>query len=79
MQYDDTTKLYETSFLFKQGFYNYFYVTVDKSKKINITDINGSFYQTENDYQVLVYYHKFGAKYDQVIGLGIGNSVNLQN
>jgi hypothetical protein len=34
MHYNDATKLYETSFLFKQGFYNYFYVTVDKSKKL---------------------------------------------
>ncbi|HFS68164.1 MAG TPA: DUF5103 domain-containing protein, partial [Flavobacteriia bacterium] len=79
MHYNEATKLYETSFLFKQGFYNYYYVTLDEDESINIVDVNGSFYQTENDYQVLVYYHKFGAKYDEVIGLGIGNSVNLQN
>ncbi len=79
MQYNQTTKLYETSFLFKQGFYNYEYVTLNKNNEVDIVAINGSFFQTENKYQVLVYYHKFGSRYDEVIGFGEGNSVNLQN
>ena len=79
MHYNQTTKLYETSFLFKQGFYNYEYVTLNKNNQVDIVAINGSFFQTENKYQVLVYYHKFGSRYDEVIGFGEGNSVNLQN
>ena len=79
MYYNEETKLYEASILFKQGFYNYEYVTLDNNNKVDIAEINGSFYQTENQYQVLVYYHKFGAKYDKVIGFGEGNSVQLQN
>ncbi len=79
MTYNEATNLYETSFLLKQGFYNYEYVTVDSNGNINIPEINGSFYQTENDYQVLVYYHKFGSKYDEVIGFGVGNSIDLKN
>jgi len=69
---------YETDILLKQGFYNYTYVTLDENGNINNT-IEGSHYQTENDYAVLVYYKRFGSKYDEVIGYGVGNSVNLQN
>ncbi len=79
MVYNSETKLYETSILFKQGFHNYTYATVDNEEIIDLTEINGSFFQTENEYQVLVYLHKFGSRYDKVIGYGAGSSVNLQN
>ena len=78
LHYNDNTKLYETSILLKQGFYNYTYVSVNKNFEINTT-LEGSHYQTENDYSVLVYYQKFGSRYTQVIGYGSGSSVNLQN
>ena len=79
MSYNKQTKLYETTLLFKQGFYNYTYATANSSGIINKTKINGSFFQTENEYQVLVYLSKFGSRYDEVIGFGAGSSVNLQN
>jgi hypothetical protein len=75
----DSTKLvfntergaYETSLLLKQGFYSYEYATAqqgDASKKLSITDTEGSFWETENTYQVLVYYRPFGARADELIG-----------
>lgn len=73
-----TQNYYETDILFKQGFYNYTYVSLDKNNIIDNT-LEGTHFQTENDYSVLVYYKKFGAKYHEIIGYGIGNSVNLQN
>lgn len=79
MIYNPETGLYEGKILLKQGFYNYQYVTVDKNGKVSNHDIDGSFYQTENDYSVLVYYHKFGSRYDSVIGFGQGNSEKIQN
>lgn len=79
MVYNPDRRLYEASILFKQGFYNYQYVTVDENNQMNNKDIDGSFVQTENDYTVLVYYRKFGTRYDAVIGYGQGNSENIQN
>ena len=79
MIYNPETRLYEAKILLKQGFYNYQYVTVDENKTISNHDIDGSFYQTENDYSVLVYYHKFGSRYDSVIGFGQGNSEKIEN
>ena len=79
MIYNKQTKHYEASLLLKQGFYNYTYVTVDKNHRINTHKIEGSFYQTENNYTVIVYFKKYGELYDQVIGMGTANSKILRN
>ena len=79
MTYNKDTGLYEAKMLFKQGFYNYTYVAVNKEFRINPHKVEGSFYQTENEYTVIVYYRKFGDRYDQVIGLGTTNSRVLLN
>ena len=78
MIYNKNTGLYETQLLLKQGFYNYQYNTIDQNDVISNHDIDGSFYQTENEYSVLVYYKKFGRRYDRIIGYGKGNSENIQ-
>jgi hypothetical protein len=79
MTYDNTIKRYSGKLLLKQGFYNYLYVTANKDGIINNHAIEGSFYQTENDYSVIVYYKPIGSRYDQVIGYGKTNSENLRN
>jgi len=72
MRYKAEAKLYEASILLKQGFYNYNYLTKSKVGKINYTEIDGSFFETENEYTVIVYYKPFGEIYDRVIGVGNG-------
>ena len=79
LQYNMNSGLYEATLLLKQGFYNYQYVTKSKDGSIHNHDIDGSFYQTENDYTVLVYYKKFGSRYTRVIGVGFGNSEKINN
>lgn len=74
MKYNDRTGLYEIPILLKQGFYNFKYATLDKQNILNDVEIDGSFYQTENEYTVLVYYRKMGARFDEVIGVGIAYS-----
>ena len=73
-----TQNYYETDITLKQGFYNYTYVSLDKNNSIN-NILEGTHFQTENNYTLLVYYKKFGSKYDEIIGYGVGSSVNLQN
>ncbi len=72
MIYNADEKTYLGSILLKQGFYNYTFVTTDTNNTVNIKDINGSFYQTENEYTVIVYYKPFGSFYERVIGVGTG-------
>jgi len=79
MIFNEENGLYEATILFKQGFFNYTYVALNKEFRINPYKVEGSFYQTENDYTVIVYYRKFGDRYDQAIGLGSGNSKQLLN
>lgn len=79
LTYNQESGLYEATLLLKQGFYNYQYVTKNQEGVINNSDIDGSFYQTENDYTVLVYYKKFGSRYTKLIGVGYGNSKKLNN
>ena len=79
LTFNQESGLYQAKLLLKQGFYNYQYVTKNQEGEINNSDIDGSFYQTENDYTVLVYYKKFGSRYTKVIGVGQGNSKKLNN
>lgn len=79
LDYNEVLALYETKILLKQGFYNYQYVTIASDGTISTHDIDGSYYNTENDYTVLVYYKKFGSRYTKVIGMGYGNSEKMNN
>ncbi len=79
MIFNTTKNLYETNFKLKQGFYNYKYVVVDKNGILNEGAISGNFWQTENNYKVLVYYRNLGARYDRIIGFNEVSSVNITN
>ena len=72
MTYNVDEKAYTGNFLLKQGFYNYTFATLDSENNVNTNDINGSFYETENEYIVIVYYKPFGSFYERVIGVGTG-------
>jgi len=60
---------YEGTFLFKQGYYNYMYVLT--SNDYHTTDeeyFEGSHFNTENDYEIFVYYRPLGARTDILAG-----------
>ncbi|RMA57749.1 type IX secretion system plug protein [Ulvibacter antarcticus] len=79
MKYDSKSDTYKSTRLFKQGFYNYKYVLVNRDGSIDEGAIDGNFWQTENDYTVLVYYREMGARYDRILGRGAANSTNITN
>lgn len=72
MKYQPRDKTYRGSFLLKQGFYNYTFTTLDANNNLNTNEVNNSFYETENEYSVIVYYKPFGSFYERVIGVGSG-------
>ena len=61
MHYNEEANLYESTIKLKQGYYNYYYDTPDDS-------VEGNFYQTKNEYLILVYARPFGARYDSLVG-----------
>lgn len=66
MDYNHSAGRYEKVMMLKQGAYNYQYV-VDPP----VFNVEGDFYQTVNEYTVLVYYRAPGERYDRLIGSGI--------
>ncbi|MGW1453540.1 type IX secretion system plug protein [Salegentibacter agarivorans] len=79
LTYNEGNDLYEGARLFKQGFYNYKYVLKRPDGTIDEGFFTGNFDETENSYQVLVYYRSPGARYDRLIGVGSGNSTTITN
>ncbi|MDX1277672.1 DUF5103 domain-containing protein [Oceanihabitans sediminis] len=79
MTYSSEHGVYKNQLLLKQGFYNYKYVVVGADGSLDEGAISGNFWQTENNYKVLVYYRDLGARYDRIIGLGEASSVNISN
>lgn len=69
--YDDETRSYLGRTLLKQGVYDYYYALVDKDFNIDFASIEGSWFETENDYMVLVYQRSFGSRYDKLAGYRI--------
>jgi hypothetical protein len=72
MEYDFEDNSYKANLLFKQGFYNYTFATIDAYDQVNAYEVNGNFFETENEYTVITYFKPFGGLYDRVIGIGTG-------
>lgn len=80
MEWNEKQQIYELPYLLKQGFYNYKYVIVDKDGEINPQiQPGGNFWQTENEYQILVYYRRPGGRFDELLGYGQTNSTDITN
>ena len=68
LKYNKKTGLFETEILLKQGYYDYKYVVLDDNGTYHPDQISGSFYQTENNYSIIVYYRGINSRFDRVIG-----------
>lgn len=70
MQYDDLAQLYTTTLPLKQGYYSYQYLWLRNDGTTAPVPSEGNFYQTENQYQALVYYRPIGGRTDRLVGFG---------
>ena len=78
MQYDPAQRCYYARAYLKQGGYNYMYYVVRTGDRLQtngshvnatLLPLEGSHWQTQNDYTILVYYHAFGDRYDRLVGI----------
>jgi hypothetical protein len=79
MVYDADKGRYELSFLMKQGYYSYDYVTVDRAdpdRKASFEFTEGDHIETENGYTILMYYRALGARADELVGMATISSQN---
>jgi hypothetical protein len=70
MEYSTADKGYIKSVLLKEGYYNYLYVNrKNNSLPASASSVEGNYYQTENEYRVMVYARPTGWRYDKLIGV----------
>ena len=70
MDYSAEDKGYTKTVLLKEGYYNYLYVTrKDDRSPANAAAIEGNFYQTKNEYRIMVYFRPVGGRYDRLISV----------
>ena len=74
MRFNESTDLYEASAFMKQGYYSYTYLVEDENGIDKTNILEGNYWETENDYTILVYYKSFTDRTDQLIGVGQINS-----
>lgn len=69
LKYNAVKKQYEKAILLKQGYYNYHYALNDTiTGRVDVSFIEGTHYQTRNDYYIYVYYRGVGDRYDRLVG-----------
>ena len=68
MEYDESSHCYHGTVMLKMGYYSYQYVMLDNEGYTHVMPTEGSFFQTENKYQVLVYYREPGGRTDLLLG-----------
>jgi hypothetical protein len=66
MAYDSTTRQYHGRVLLKQGWYDYQYVV--EAKNLPMYYLEGTHFETENSYEIFVYYRPFQPRADILIG-----------
>jgi hypothetical protein len=76
MIYDPVQKIFNLTIPLKQGVVDYHYIWADENgKTIDENAFDGTFYQTENDYQILIYYRPPGGRFDELIAFSQLNTV----
>ncbi len=70
MVYNQMINSYVGKVRLKQGYYDYIYAAIPKGKTVPDFEVTeGDWYETENEYTILIYYRPFGSRYDQLIGI----------
>ena len=78
MKYNEEKNRYEADILLKQGFYDYKFV-MKENGKIYYDFFDKSSYQTENNYQIIVYYKNIFERYYRCIGFTNLSSKSIRN
>lgn len=77
MTFNSAKGAYETTLFLKQGYYSYIYLTKDLANpnaSPDLADTEGNYWETENNYTVLVYYRSFSDRSDRLVGVTTINS-----
>lgn len=68
MEYNSREKAYQATVLLKMGAYDYQYLWVPDDETAGQTEpAEGDWYETKNEYLILLYYRQRGSRYDRLI------------
>lgn len=68
LTYNEKDQIYETALLLKQGYYSYQYLVKKDDQSTAPVNSEGSYFQTENQYQALLYFRGPGERTDRLVG-----------
>jgi len=71
MDYDAERGIYTKDIELKQGYYDYMYGLLNEDGLFEMDPIEGSWYETDNEYQIIVYYRENGGEYDRVLDVAM--------
>ena len=69
LKYNKEIGLYEADIYLKQGYYNYEYVLLKNDGDAISSFIEGTHFETINNYTIYIYHRESGENYDQLIGV----------
>lgn len=76
LTYNAKRSAYELVYPLKQGYYNYLYAFEEyPGAPLDFELIEGNYFETENDYTILIYHRPFGQLYDALIGVKTVNTL----
>lgn len=76
MNFNEEEGYYENKLFLKQGYYDYMYLLRDqKTGKIDALQTEGNWWETENNYTLLIYYKPLGGRADELVGIAQANSL----
>ncbi len=67
MELNKKTNTYQATLLLKQGWYDYQFAYLEEDSW-NTNPLEGSHFESENEYEVFIYYREMGSRYDELIG-----------
>ncbi len=83
MKYDYKKECFVGKLYLKQGYYNYQYRFKSPDKLFDNEEstykAEGNFFQTENEYQILIYYKDYSSSYEKLVGYTMVNSTKSGN
>jgi len=74
MEYDSERQIYHKMVSLKQGYYDYMYAMLTPEGLLDISYVEGDWFETENDYLAIIYYRSIAGEYDRVLGVRNINS-----
>jgi hypothetical protein len=78
MVFNTEKGVYERDLFLKQGYYDYCYATIDRNdpKRLASFDFTeGNYWESENNYTILVYYRQLAGRADELVGIANVNSL----